>query len=66
MEVIAVDNVKCAGCAKLIHDNLAPLSGVEDVAVNIDEGVVTVQGDDLSRSQLADKLREIGYPPREP
>lgn len=64
MEEIKVANVKCGGCAATIREQLAPLSGVKDVDVDIQAGVVKVQGDGLSRDQLEDKLRAIGYPPQ--
>jgi copper chaperone len=64
VEEIKVANVKCGGCAATIRKNLTPVAGVKSVDVDIQGGVVKVHGDGLSRSQLEDKLRAIGYPPR--
>ena len=63
MEEIKVANVKCGGCAATIRQNLAPLAGVNDVDVDIQGGVVRVRGEGLSRAQLEEALRAIGYPP---
>lgn len=58
-------NIKCGGCAQAIRTGLRDLSGVRDVDVDLDSGEITIQGDDLSRDVLADKLRALGYPPVE-
>lgn len=64
VEEIEVANVKCGGCVATIREHLASMPGVKDVDVDIQTGVVKVHGDGLSRNQLEDKLRSIGYPPR--
>ncbi len=64
VEEIKVANVKCGGCAATIREQLAPLSGVKDVDVDIQTGIVKVRGDGLSRGVLEEKLRSIGYPPQ--
>lgn len=61
-EKFTVRNVKCGGCANNIRNGLRPLSGVSEVDVEIASGAVTVQGDNLSRAALAQKLAELGYP----
>jgi copper chaperone len=61
-QTFKVQNVKCGGCAAAIREGLLKLSGVEEVDVTIQEGIVTVRGTKLSREALAGKLAEIGYP----
>lgn len=61
-EKFSVQNVKCGGCASNIRNGLGALSGVSNVDVEIAGGTVTVQGDNLSRTTLAQKLAELGYP----
>lgn len=61
-EKFTVRNVKCGGCASNIQNGLLSLSGVTSVDVEIADGTVTVQGDELSRAALARKLAELGYP----
>ena len=62
MERFEVENVKCGGCAGIIRDGLLNVAGVKDVAVVIQGGEGTVRGEDLDRTALANKLRQLGYP----
>lgn len=64
-ENFKVKNVKCGGCVKSIQEGLQALAGVTSVAVVIDGGAVSVDGDPLDRAQLARKLAELGYPEAE-
>lgn len=61
-EHFKVKNVKCGGCVKSIQEGLQALAGVTAVAVIIDGGAVTVDGDNLNRAQLASKLSALGFP----
>ena len=57
-----VQNVKCGGCASNIKTNLTPMDGITAIEVDIENGQVCVSGTDLSRTTIADKLTELGYP----
>jgi len=61
-ETFSVQNVKCGGCASNIRNGLGALPGVASVEVEVASGTVVVQGDNLSRPALAQKLAELGYP----
>ncbi|MDH5407537.1 MAG: heavy-metal-associated domain-containing protein [Gammaproteobacteria bacterium] len=61
-ELFKVMNVKCGGCANNIQTGLKEISGVTAVAVDIESGQVTVEGEVLQRDTLADKLAKLGYP----
>ena len=61
-ELFSVQKVKCDGCVTTIRDGLLNLCGVETVEVEVATGQVTVQGDQLSRDELAAKLTALGYP----
>ena len=61
-ETFSVQNVKCGGCASNIRNGLGALPGVASVEVEVASGTVVVQGDNLSRAVLAQKLAELGYP----
>jgi len=61
-EVFKVKNVKCGGCVANIQKGLTTLPGVTQVDVTIAGGEVTVTGDQLDRTQLSAKLKELGYP----
>ena len=65
-ETFKVQNVKCGGCAQAIREGLGGISGVREVSVEIADGTVTVQGEDLSRRALGDKLASLGYPEASP
>lgn len=61
-EHFKVRNVKCGGCAANIKNGLAELTGVSKIEVRIESGEVAVEGDQLDRQQLAEKLGQLGYP----
>lgn len=61
-EMIVVENIKCQGCAKTIESNLLKTSEVRTVNVNVEQGLVTVEGDNLQREQIAHTLLSLGYP----
>ncbi|MFQ5642302.1 MAG: heavy-metal-associated domain-containing protein [Thiogranum sp.] len=57
-----VDNIKCGGCAGTIVKRLGELEGVDAVDVNVEQGVVRVDGDDSARSSVSALLATLGYP----
>jgi len=59
---IAVENIKCGGCASAIQDALGKLDGVQAVSVDVDSGRVTVTAEDGLRDELAATLEASGYP----
>ena len=61
-ESFTVQKVKCDGCATNIREGLLNLPGIDSVEVEVSTGQVTVQGPELSREQLAEKLTALGYP----
>jgi len=60
--VIAVENIKCGGCASSIRKGLLEDAQVTDVQVDIEQGRVTIDGDENARDALATKLAHMGYP----
>jgi len=60
--VVAVENIKCGGCANSIRKALSTIEGVTSVAVDIDRGEVRVEGDEAARATVAKRLLELGYP----
>jgi copper chaperone len=61
-ERFTVKNVKCGGCVANIQNGLKQMPGVTDVTVAIAGGEVTVTGDALARTDIATRLKELGYP----
>ena len=61
-ERFQVKNVKCGGGVETIRQGLLGIAGVKEVAVVIQGGDVTVNGEALNRVALAQKLGQLGYP----
>lgn len=61
-ETISVENIKCGGCARTIENNLKKIENLHTVTVNVEEGVITVEGDNLQREELVKLLFSLGYP----
>lgn len=59
---IAVENIKCGGCANTIRTRLAENPTVQAVEVDIEAGLVTVQGDSQAKPTIVTRLAELGYP----
>lgn len=60
--MISVENIKCGGCANTIKHKLAVLDGVDEVSVAIEQGDVTIIGDESQRESVATELLRLGYP----
>jgi len=61
-EQFKVQNVKCGGCANNIKEGLGSMNGVTRVEVTIESGQVIVEGANLSRPAISQKLSSLGYP----
>ncbi|HTQ73020.1 MAG TPA: heavy metal-associated domain-containing protein [Burkholderiales bacterium] len=61
---IAVENIKCGGCANSIRKAVSGLEGVTGVSVDIEQGEVRVEGDEAARPGVAKWLLGLGYPER--
>lgn len=61
---IIVQNISCGGCVSSIKKALSKIEGVENVHVEQNSQVVTVEGK-VKKSLLTDKLAELGYPEKE-
>ena len=59
---ISVENIKCGGCANTITTKLNALDIVNDCQVDIEKGVITITGDESSKTQIAQLLLKLGYP----
>ena len=59
---VAVENIKCGGCANTISTRLLEDERVEGVSVDIEAGVVHVEGDDGAKPDVVARLASLGYP----
>ncbi len=59
---IAVENIKCGGCANTITTRLATLDSVTNSQVDIEKGIITITGDDSAKANVTQLLLKLGYP----
>lgn len=59
---IAVENIKCGGCASTISSKLTPYDYVDACAVDVETGIVTITGDESDKAEAALVLLKAGYP----
>lgn len=59
---IQSSKIKCGGCVANIEKALTTFAGVNEVNVNLESNVVSIQGTNLDKKLIEDKLAEIGYP----
>jgi copper chaperone len=59
---IAVENIKCGGCANSIRSKLVEQELVRRVDVDVEQGEVHVEGNPEWRNQVALALAKMGYP----
>jgi len=63
VENIAIDNLKCGGCANTIKKSLLGMTGMETVDVNVDTSEVGVSFRfSLTKPEILKKLASLGYP----
>ncbi|WP_305952828.1 heavy-metal-associated domain-containing protein [Emticicia oligotrophica] len=61
-EEIIIANLKCNGCASTIKKEIAALSGVKEVAVDVEKDAVKVTYENIGRESIINKLYSLGYP----
>lgn len=59
---INVENIKCGGCASTIRSKLAAMAGIDQVDVDIEAGIVSVDGSEDTREAITARLLKLGYP----
>ena len=59
---ISVENIKCGGCAGTIVKKINAIEGVESTDVEIEAGIVKVNGSDGLGEALTASLLKMGYP----
>jgi copper chaperone len=59
---IQVENIKCGGCANSIKKGLMDEAGVSMVEINVERGMVSIDGENLDRDAIAAHLLKMGYP----
>jgi copper chaperone CopZ len=59
--VYSVPAMHCAHCERAVKQELAAVSGVDDVEVNLDTKLVVVHGQALDDQELRAAIAEAGY-----
>ena len=59
---IQVENIKCSGCANSINKGLMDEVGVSTVEIDVENGMVSIDGENLDRDAIAAHLLKMGYP----
>lgn len=59
---ISVENIKCGGCAGTIVKKINAIEGVESTDVEIEAGIVKINGSDGLGEALTASLLKMGYP----
>jgi len=59
---IQASGIKCEGCVSNIENGLNQLAGITTVKVDRASNVVTVEGENLDKAVITEKLAELGYP----
>ena len=59
---IQVENIKCGGCANGIKKVLMDEAGVSTVEIDVKNGMVSIDGENLDRDAIAAHLLKMGYP----
>jgi len=59
---IQSSKIKCGGCVSTIESGLKDFAGINEVKVDIESNIVSVQGDGLDKAAIENKLAELGYP----
>ena len=59
---ISVENIKCGGCANTIITKLNKLDVVDRCDVDVENGVISITGDESYKSDVTQLLLKLGYP----
>ncbi|SMN12912.1 Heavy metal transport/detoxification protein [Bathymodiolus heckerae thiotrophic gill symbiont] len=59
---ITVENIKCGGCAGTITKKLNTEFNTESAKVNVEQGTVDIDIEDIKRNEVTKILLGLGYP----
>ena len=60
--MIQSSKIKCGGCVENIEKGFAGISSITDINIDVATNIVTVKGNDLNKTDIENKLSELGYP----
>ncbi|MBM3683331.1 MAG: heavy-metal-associated domain-containing protein [Actinobacteria bacterium] len=56
-----VPGMTCGHCVQAVHDGIAALPGVADIAVDLESKVVVVRGTDLDPAAVDEAVDDAGF-----
>ena len=59
---ISVENIKCGGCANTITTRLNALDVIDSCEVDVERGIISINGDESSKQEVSQLLLKLGYP----
>jgi len=59
---IQSSKIKCGGCVANIEKGLKAFAGITEVKVDVESNIVSLQGSELDKTVIENKLAELGYP----
>jgi len=59
---IQSSKIKCGGCVANLEKGLKDFAGITEVKVDVESNVVTLQGNNMDKTVIENKLTELGYP----
>ena len=59
---IQIENLKCGGCAATIKKGISTINGVNEVAVDVENSIVTIYSENANLVEIKEKLSKLGYP----
>jgi copper chaperone len=59
---IEIENLKCGGCAATIKKGLLSIKGVDDIVINIEDSIVSIETKGDVLIAVKEKLSKLGYP----
>ncbi|WBX73449.1 heavy-metal-associated domain-containing protein [Tenacibaculum pacificus] len=62
MQEIYIENLKCGGCANTIINGLTAIKGVEEVKVDVEKSLITLNTTEAILPLVKEKLAKLGYP----
>ncbi len=59
---IQSSKIKCGGCVANIEKGLDGFAGITEVKVEVESNIVSIQGNNLDKTTIENKLSELGFP----
>ncbi|HIE77504.1 MAG TPA: copper chaperone [Candidatus Thioglobus sp.] len=59
---IAVENIKCGGCAGSITKKLSSVFGTDNIKIDVGSGTVNIDVNEDQKEHLSRVLQDLGYP----